>query len=63
MKQLDVCEKCSNIVECMAIIIDHSELIVKCIHFGYLRKCINSLEPPCESIALTPLPFQEECNK
>jgi hypothetical protein len=57
MKQLDICEKCSSVMECMAIIIDHTEIEVKCIHFGCLKRCMNEL--PNENSMLTPFSIDE----
>lgn len=73
MKQLDICKKCSSVLECMAIIIDHLEIEVKCIHFGCLKKYLHSIELPnvidefnnygCTSFAFTIEQLEQENTK
>lgn len=53
MNQLEVCKHC-DFLGCMAIILDHPEQVVKCIHFGNLKEYLNSLELPSECGMLSP---------
>lgn len=57
MNRLDICKRCPSVVDCMAIIINHPEIEVKCIHFGCLEECMNEL--PNESSMLTPFSIDE----
>ena len=53
MNSLEVCKHC-DFAECINVILNHPELVVKCIHFGNLRKYIDSLEMPSECGMLSP---------
>lgn len=53
MNQLEVCKHC-DFAQCINVILNHSELVVKCIHFGNLKEYISSLELPSECGMLSP---------
>ena len=49
MNQLEVCKHC-DFAQCINIILNHPELVIKCIHFGSLKEYIGSIELPSESV-------------
>ena len=58
MNQLEVCRHC-DFAQCINVILNHPEWVVKCIHFGALRKYIDSLEIPSECGMLSPSVIDE----
>lgn len=58
MNSLEVCMNC-DFAECINVILNHPELVIKCIHFGCLKKYIDSLELPSECSMLTPSVIDE----
>lgn len=58
MNQLEVCKHC-DFLDCMAIILDHPEQVVKCIHFGHLKRYVDSIELPSEFSILSLKEFNQ----
>ena len=63
MNSLEVCGHC-DFAECINIILNHPEWVVKCIHFGNLKEYINSLELPseCDMLSSSVIDKFNECS-
>ena len=58
MNQLDVCKHC-DFAQCINVILNHPELVIKCIHFGHLKEYVKSIELPSECGMLSPSVIDE----
>lgn len=61
MNQLEVCKHC-DFAQCINVILNHPELVIKCIRFGNLKKYIDSIELPSE-FGIFPPSVIDEFNK